>query len=152
MAQFETWLTRDLSRPNYVQALDHALFAGDSKGNVIGVIVLKDGAPYNIELGSVDGYVMKGDGTTETISYPYSGTHQGNRAWIELTENALNVPGKVQISIRLTQNGEKTVLASCTAMVVRTDTADDISETIDYSGINSGDSQDIEVIEFIDDP
>lgn len=152
MAQFETWLTRDLSHPNYVQALNHDLFVGDNNGNAIGVIVLKDGMPYTIELGSVDGYVMKSDGTTETISYPNAGTYQDNKAWIVLTENALNVPGKVQISIRLTENGEKTVLASCTAMVVRTDTADDISETIDYSGIDSGDSQDIEVIEFIDDP
>lgn len=151
MAQFETWLTRDLSRPNCVQALDHALFAGDNAGNAIGVIVLKDGAPYTIS-GTVEGFVMKGDGTTETISYPNAGTYQSNKAWIALPESSLNVPGKVQISIRLTQNGEKTVLASCTAMVVRTDTADDISETIDYSGIDSGDSQDIEVIEFIDDP
>lgn len=145
MAQFETWLTRDLSRPNCVQVLDHALFSGDNGGNAIGVIVLKDGAPYAIS-GTVEGYVMKGDGTTETIT----GARQGNEAWIALPESALNVPGKVQISIRLTENGEKTVLTSCTAMVVRTDTADDISETIDYSGIE--DSQDIEVIEFIDDP
>lgn len=151
MAQFETWLTRDLSRPNCVQVLDHALFAGDNGGNAIGVIVLKDGAPYAIS-GTVEGFVMKGDGTTETISYPNAGTYQDNKAWIALPESALNVPGKVQISIRLTQNGEKTVLASCTAMVVRTDTADDISETINYSSIDSGDSQDIEVIEVIDDP
>ena len=145
MAQFETWLTRDLSRPNYVQVLDHALFIGDNNGNVIGVNLLKDGASHAVS-GTVEGYVMKGDGTTETIT----GARQDNRAWIALPESALNVPGKVQISIRLTENGEKTVLASCTAMVVRTDTANDISETISYSG--NGDSQDIEVIEFIDDP
>lgn len=126
MAQFETWLTRDLARPNYVQVLDHALFSGDSRGNVFGVKLLMDGRPYNIGSGTVEGYVMKGDGTTEEISYPYTG-YNDNRAWIVLSENALNVPGKVQISIRLNDGGQKTVLASCTAMVIRTATDETIN-------------------------
>ena len=123
MAQFTTWLTRDLSRPNTVEVLDSVLCQGDNSGNRIGVRVTKGGTPCPLT-GTVKGFIVKSDGITAEVN----GLVAGNSAWIYLPPEAYSVPGRVQIAIRLTNGSEKTVLAACVATVIRVETDETISE------------------------
>ncbi|MBQ9301298.1 MAG: hypothetical protein IJ214_12405 [Clostridia bacterium] len=122
MAKFETWLKSDLRRPISLQALHGALFAQDSRANLIGVEVLDNGAPAQLS-GTVEGYAIAASG--ETVG-PIAGTLDGNRAAIELPGNAYDEPGQIQIVIRLVSgagaNAVRTVLGACTGYVQRTRT------------------------------
>lgn len=121
MAYFETWLTRDLKRPNVLQALKDDFFSQDNKGNRVGVIVTDNGNPVTLT-GNVFGYIIRADRATVSLQ----GTINANKAWIDLPESAYAIVGPLQIVLRQTVGTgtaqTKTTLIACTTYVHRTTT------------------------------
>ena len=121
MAYFETWLTRDLKRPNVLQALKDDFFSQDNKGNRVGVIVTDNGNPVTLT-GNVFGYIIRADRATVSLQ----GTINANKAWIDLPESAYAIVGPLQIVLRqIVGTGTaqtKTTLIACTTYVHRTTT------------------------------
>ena len=105
-------LSCDLKQAVRVQHLDGNFFTGDS-GNTINVSVYEDGQPVSLS-GSVGAYVIKSDGSTQTVS---GGSVSGNVASLTLPDTAMNVPGKVSIAIRLTATDYALTLAALVANI-----------------------------------
>ena len=122
MAQNETWLNHDLMSAVKVRYLDGNLFSMDNAGNLIGVILTKNGADYSGG-GSISANVIRADGGTVAVS----GALSGNKATIVLPQAAYYVPGLVSVVVKLTVNGEITTIAAVVANVYQssTDTAID---------------------------
>ena len=109
----ESWFTQDVSKAVKIQYLDGNLFSGNGNGNRIGVILTKDGAPYNV-VGTVSGVAYLSDGTT----VPCTGSKTGNSASI-IIPAAAYLPGVSLISIIVTNDEEvTTVLAVSTNVIV----------------------------------
>lgn len=117
MAQFETWLENDLTKPIIVKALQGVIFSQDALGNRVGVRVYDGGQPATLT-GSVVGSVIRADGTT----VPVPGSLSGNSAYIDLPAVCYAIPGPISIVIRLITGDTKTVLGACTSTVYRTST------------------------------
>ena len=66
MAQNETWLNHDLMNPVKVQYLDGNLFSMDNAGNLIGVVLTRDGVDYSGG-GSISANVIRSDGGTVAV-------------------------------------------------------------------------------------
>ena len=64
MANFEAWKTIDLKTARRVEPYPGTLFTGDSRANLFGVAVLRDGEPVDLTGGSVSGKVARDDGQT----------------------------------------------------------------------------------------
>lgn len=117
MAQFETWLENDLTKPIIVKALQGVIFSQDALGNRVGVRVYDAGQPATLT-GGVTGSVIRADGATVTVA----GSLSGNSAYIDLPSVCYAIPGPISIVIRLTTGDTKTVLGACTSTVYRTST------------------------------
>ena len=113
MAVINTTLRRDLQETLEYRYLDGSFFAGDNQGNQINVIVTTGEDPATIS-GSVSALVTKADGSTVTVT---GGTISGNVASISIPSNALNIPGKVNIEVKLTQNSTATTLVILVAYI-----------------------------------
>lgn len=112
MAQLETWYKQDLKKPLVVHR--HAdVFNQDSRGNLIGVEVYRDGEPVTLS-GSIDGYCLLSDGTT----VPAVGANRtGNKASILIPQTAYNVPGPITITIKNTDGNDITTLCAVVGLV-----------------------------------
>lgn len=117
MAQNETWLNHDLLEAVQVQYLDGNLFSQDNAGNLIGVLLTRDGVPY-AGGGSVSANVIRADGTTVAVV----GALSGNAATVVLPQAAYAVPGVVSIVVKLTVSGEVTTIAAVVANVYQSST------------------------------
>ena len=113
----ETWLETDLMQPVDVVTLRGVLFAQDDMGNRIGVTV-KDGGQEVTLAGDVTGYAIRADGATVAIE----GYKDGNRAWIDLPEQAYAIVGDLSIVIRIDTGEAVLTLCGCQAYVQRTQT------------------------------
>lgn len=122
MAQNETWLNHDLSSAVKVQYLDGNLFSMDNAGNLIGVILTKDGVAYSGG-GTVSANVIRADGGTVAVT----GALSGNVATVVLPQAAYAVPGVASVVIKLTVSGEVTTIGAVVANVYESTT----STTID---------------------
>lgn len=122
MAQNETWLKHDLLEAVKVQYLDGNLFSMDNAGNLIGVMLTRDGEDYSGG-GSVSANVIRSDGGTVAVI----GALSGKTATVVLPQAAYAVPGVVSIIVKLTASGQVTTIAALVANVYRssTDTAID---------------------------
>ena len=96
MAAFETWTKSDLKQLVQIKDLSGILLSKDNGGNLLGVELTDNGVPVDIS-GTVKGYAVLCDGTTQKID----GAHTGNKARIVLTPGVYNVPGPVSIVIKL---------------------------------------------------
>lgn len=122
MAQNETWLNHDLSSAVKVQYLDGNLFSMDNAGNLIGVILTKDGVAYSGG-GTVSANVIRADGGTVAVT----GALSGNVATVVLPQAAYAVPGVASVVVKLTASGEVTTIGAVVANVYESTT----STTID---------------------
>lgn len=117
MAQFETWLKSDLQEPVRIVTVHGNVFTQDNMANRIGVEVTDGGEAATLS-GSVLGYIIRADESTVV----QTGSLSGNRAWVDLPENAYAVPGQIQVAIRLVAGDVKTVLGALTGYVARSTT------------------------------
>lgn len=115
MARTETWFDQDLKKPVSVRIMAGVQFSEDNQGSLIGVRVYDDGADATLT-GGATGYCILADGQTITVD----GTREGNTAYILLPQSVLAVPGPIQITIKLIDDGVITTLLACVGTVIRT--------------------------------
>lgn len=120
MAVIETWFEQDLQKPVKVRYIDGNLFSHNGNGNRIGVIVTNNGEAVTLT-GTVSGYAVLADGTT----VPCTGTRSGNKASI-LVPAAAYSPGRILISIFLTDGTTVTTLAALSSSVIMARTGNQI--------------------------
>lgn len=128
MARIETWFNQDLKEAVKVRYLDGVVFSEDNKGNLVGVNVFSDGAAVNLS-GSCTGYCVLASGS----SIPVAGTVSSNKAYIVLPDTAYDVPGPINIILKLVSGTTITTLAAIVSTVfgVGSVTTDPSQETID---------------------
>lgn len=114
---FEYWLETDLQR---LAEVKHSgiVFSQDSGANKIGVKVTNNGIPVTLT-GTVNGYVIKPDGTTIEIT----GDKSGNEAWVVLSSSAYSVVGSISVFVKLINGTEVTTLGGVEAYVYPSKTA-----------------------------
>ena len=117
MAQFETWLQSDLTKPLKVQALHGVFFSADNAANLIGVEVFNNGAPASLS-GTCIGYAIRADGGTLIIT----GTVSGNKASIILPTSAYVIEGPLDIVIKVVSGSAETTVGACHGYVQRATT------------------------------
>lgn len=120
MAVIETWFEQDLQKPVKVRYIDGNLFSHNGNGNRIGVVVTNNGEAVTLT-GTVSGYAVLADGTT----VPCTGTRSGNKASI-LVPAAAYSPGRILISIFLTDGTTVTTLAALSSSVIMARTGNQI--------------------------
>lgn len=127
MAQTEYWMKTDLNQNVSVRSVKGNFFSQDNNGNIVGVVVVKGGAPVTLT-GSVYGYIIRPDGATVVVE----GSASENRASIQIPSQALAYTGRIDIVIQLASSSVRTVLGACTGTVVqsRTDQTVDPGEII----------------------
>lgn len=113
MAVISTAFRCELQEDDEYRYLDGSFFTGDNQGNQISVIVTNGGEPATLS-GNVTALVTKADGSTVTIT---GGTISGNVANISIPSDALNIPGKVNIEVILTENNTAKTLVIVVAYI-----------------------------------
>lgn len=128
MAVIETWVRCDLKKTVSVFYPRGEIVNNDVLGNLIGVEVYDDDEPVTLS-GSVTGYCVIATGA----SIPVAGTRSGNKAYIVLPQEAYQVPGPINIVIKLTEGSAVTTLAVvCTTVFgIGSVAADPSQSTID---------------------
>lgn len=131
--QFEKWFDVDLAQPRqFVPDLGFPVFVGDDNSVKIGVNLYKNKTAETVT-GTVKGYCILPNGVMLT---PWNGSKDGNTCWIALPDDALVLPGRIQVAIRLDDTNEDTVIFAASATVRRVDSdslydPDDIVPTWD---------------------
>lgn len=108
----EHWMETDLKKMPCVQQLPGRFFSQDEDANKIGVILTDGGEAVEIS-GSVVASVVRGNGTTLTVS----GDSDSNRAWVVLPDDAYAVIGKIGIFIKLETATEVTTIGAVECQV-----------------------------------
>lgn len=112
--QFERWVPVDLAVPcGTVVDIGFPTFTGDDLSVRFGAVITRDGEEVTAA-GTVQGYVILPNGTTLPA---ITGDKEGNRCWIDLPEDAFALQGRIQVALRVTHGGSKTVLAAATGIV-----------------------------------
>ena len=116
--QFEKWYDIDLKKPRqFVPDIGFPTFEGDNNSVRIGVNVFSDKAPSDVA-GTIKGYCILPNGVA---LMPWDGAKEGNRAWIDVPDDALIMNGRITLSIRCFDADETTVLFQASATVRRVD-------------------------------
>ena len=93
--QFKTVLQTDLTKPVRVKNLEGNFFSYDVEANAIYVRVTNGGEPVTIT-DNVVGYVVRGDGYTETVA----GTVEDGMAKVVLNSNSYQVTGAISVVVK----------------------------------------------------
>jgi len=116
--QFEKWYDIDLKKPRqFVPDIGFPTFEGDNNSVRIGVNVFSDKTPSDVT-GTIKGYCILPNGVA---LMPWDGAKDGNRAWIDVPDDALIMNGRITLSIRCFDADETTVLFQASATVRRVD-------------------------------
>ena len=113
----ESWFEQDLMRMVPVRSIGGHLFTSDSKSNLIGVKVKKNGEPLTLA-GTITAKIIRADGYTVTAS----GSKSGNTAYIILPADAYAVAGPISIVLKNVDNGVTTTLLAIESTVYRAGT------------------------------
>lgn len=117
MAKVEAWFAQDLKKPVPVRYLNGSFFNEDAAGSRIGVEVYSDGEAVALA-GSITGYCVRSDGTT----VPISGVRSSNRAYIDIPQSALAVPGPLTVTIKNTESSVITTLCAVVGIITQSRT------------------------------
>ena len=101
MDKFERWYTQDLNQKVQPTFDLSCMFTGDNESALIGVHVTKGGSPATLS-GTVSATVIRSNGTT----VPLTGTLSGSDVSVVLTQACFNVPGKIDVSLTVTDEGQ----------------------------------------------
>ncbi len=116
-AVFQKTVEQDLHKPLKIQYCADTVFTKDNAGNQINVLLFEDGEPYSSG-GTVSATAIRADGATETLP----GTISGNTVSVALTQAALDVPGTLQVFVKVTAGTVKTTVYAGVYNVVCTET------------------------------
>ena len=109
--------------------MNHAIGLGDVKANRFGVRIFRNGEAVNIGSGTCQGFFMRPDGTNLQIQgSTYTGV-DGNKAWVQLPQDAYAYQGQFCLAIKLIGGGVTGTMRIIDGMVDNTGTTGAVSPT-----------------------
>ena len=121
MALVENRFVCDLSKPVQAQALKGNVFSLDNLGSRLSVLIYDNGQPATIS-GSITGNCILPDGSTVNISGGLTTENGGSKAYVDVPQSCLLIPGILKIAIKCTSSSVITTLAAIVANVYMTKT------------------------------
>jgi hypothetical protein len=115
MNPFERIVDTDLLVGAKTVDLGTIMYQGDNNSHVLGARVWKGRTQQTIS-GTIKGYVVRRDGVT----VPYDGEIVNNAGVITLGKNAFNVPGHIDITVKVNTESDEITIASYTGTVKTT--------------------------------
>lgn len=132
-AQFKTAIPVDLARPPHTEPLPHQLALKDSDSFVLTALVYDSSAaePTEVMAGTVTGAALRPDGATAALTGEKGAelvtvTDAHGNAWkatpcsVTVSQQALLHPGRVILSVKLTDEGDTTTVLTASFTVNRT--------------------------------
>ena len=121
MAVVENRFVCDLSKPVQAQALKGNVFSLDNLGSRLSVLIYNNGQPANIS-GSVTANCILPDGSTVNVNGSLTTENGGSKAYVDVPQSCLLIPGILKIAIKCTSSSVVTTLAAIVANVYMTKT------------------------------
>ena len=121
MAKVESKFLCDLSKPVQAQVLKGNVFSLDNLGSRISVLVYDNGSPATIS-GSVTANCILPDGSTVNVNGSLTTENGGSKAYVDIPQSCLLIPGILKIAIKVTASSVITTLAAIVANVYMTKT------------------------------
>lgn len=102
---------------------------GDTKANIFGIRVFRDGEPVDLTGCDCQGFFMGPDGTNLQIQgSTYTGV-SGNKAWVQLHQNCYAVEGQFALAIKLVGGGVTGTMRIVDGMISNTGVTGAVSPT-----------------------
>ena len=111
----------DLSKPVQAQALKGNVFSLDNLGSRLSVLIYDNGQPATIS-GTITGNCILPDGSTVNISGGLTSENGCSKAYVDVPQSCLLIPGILKIAIKCTSSSVITTLAAIVANVYMTKT------------------------------
>lgn len=121
MAVIENKFLCDLSKPVQAQALKGNVFSLDNLGSRISVLIYENGQPATIS-GSITANCILPDGSTVNANGSLTTENGGSKAYVDVPQSCLLIPGILKIAIKCTSSSVITTLAAIVANVYMTKT------------------------------
>ena len=121
MAVVENKFVCDLQRPVQAQALKGNVFSLDNFGSRLSVLIYENGVPATIS-GSITADCILPDGSTVTVNGSLTTENGGSKAYIDVPQSCLLIPGILKVAIKCTSSSVITTLAAIVANVYMTKT------------------------------
>ena len=121
MAVVENRFVCDLSKPVQAQALKGNVFSLDNLGSRLSVLIYNNGQPSTIS-GSVTANCILPDGSTVNVNGGLTTENGGSKAYVDVPQSCLLIPGILKIAIKCTSSSVITTLAAIVANVYMTKT------------------------------
>ena len=121
MAVIENRFVCDLSKPVQAQALKGNVFSLDNLGSRLSVLIYENGQPATIS-GSVTANCILPDGSTVNVNGSLTTENGGSKAYVDIPQSCLLIPGILKIAIKCTSSSVITTLAAIVANVYMTKT------------------------------
>ena len=121
MAVVENRFVCDLSKPVQAQALKGNVFSLDNLGSRLSVLIVNNGVPATIS-GSVTANCILPDGSTVNVNGTLTTENGGSKAYVDIPQGCLLIPGILKIAIKCTSSSVITTLAAIVANVYMTKT------------------------------
>lgn len=121
MALIENRFVCDLSKPVQAQVLKGNVFSLDNLGSRLSVLIYDNGQPATIS-GTITGNCILPDGSTVNISGGLTSENESSKAYVDVPQSCLLIPGILKIAIKCTSSSVITTLAAIVANVYMTKT------------------------------
>jgi hypothetical protein len=121
MAVVENRFVCDLYKPVQAQALKGNVFSLDNLGSRLSVLIYNNGQPATIS-GSVTANCILPDGSTVNVNGGLTTENGGSKAYVDVPQSCLLIPGILKIAIKCTSSSVITTLAAIVANVYMTKT------------------------------
>ena len=121
MAVVENRFVCDLSKPVQAQALKGNVFSLDNLGSRLSVLIYNNGQPATIS-GSITANCILPDGSTVNVNGGLTTEGDGSKAYVDVPQSCLLIPGILKIAIKCTLSSVITTLAAIVANVYMTKT------------------------------
>ena len=121
MAVVENRFICDLSKPVQAQALKGNVFSLDNLGSRLSVLIYDNGHPATIS-GSITANCILPDGSTVNVNGGLTTENGGSKAYVDVPQSCLLIPGLLKIAIKCTSSSVITTLAAIVANVYMTKT------------------------------
>ena len=121
MAVVENGFVCDLSKPVQAQALKGNVFSLDNLGSRLSVLIYNNGQPATIS-GSITANCILPDESTVNINGSLTTENGGSKAYVDVPQSCLLIPGILKIAIKCTSSSVITTLAAVVANVYMTKT------------------------------
>ena len=121
MAVVENRFVCDISKPVQAQALKGNVFSLDNLGSRLSVLIYDNSQPATIS-GSITANCILPDGSTVNVNGSLTTENGGSKAYVDVPQSCLLIPGILKIAIKCTSSSVITTLAAIVANVYMTKT------------------------------